>query len=97
MGFVDRSKDRYPEGRDPERQPIRHVWVKPSAQYGSMTPWPGLLIEWRRNSAGEWLALVAVISGGVGSGFTVQWHKAEQVVPAKGYEQPGATSRASTA
>ncbi len=31
MGFVDRSESEFPEGRDPVKQPARHVWVKPSA------------------------------------------------------------------
>ena len=87
MGFVDRSRSEFPEGRDPVRQPARHVWVKPSTDY-AMTPWAGLLIEWRRTSSGEWLALVAVVTGGVGNSLTVQWHKADQLVPAKGYEMP---------
>ncbi len=38
--------------------------------------------------SGEWLALVAVVTGGVGNSLTVQWHKADQLVPAKGYETP---------
>ena len=42
----------------------------------------------RRTSSGEWLALVAVVTGGVGNSLTIQWHKADQLVPAKGYETP---------
>jgi hypothetical protein len=85
MGFVDRSAS---ARRDPATQPQRHVWVKQSKEYGSLTPWPGLLIEWRRDSRGKWYALVAVVSGGVGNHLGVSWIEADLLVPAKGYERP---------
>ncbi len=86
MGFVDRSDN---AGRlDPAKQPIRHVWVMQTREYGALSPWAGLLIEWRRDSTGKWFALVAVVSGGVGNHLGVRWIPADQLVPAKGYEQP---------
>jgi hypothetical protein len=86
MGFVDRSER--DDRRDPARQPVRHVWVQQTREYGSLTPWAGLLIEWRRDSSGKWFALVAVVSGGVGNHLGVSWVEAELLVPAKGYRQP---------
>jgi hypothetical protein len=85
MGFVDRSDN---ERRDPARQPVRHVWVRQTREYGSLTPWAGLLIEWRRDSSGKWFALVAVVSGGVGNHLGVSLVAADLLVPAKGYQQP---------
>ena len=86
MGWVDGAgeKDRL----DPVKQPARHVWVMQSREYGGRAPWPGLLIEWRRNSSGKWFALVAVISGGVGNHLGVTWVAAEHLTPARGWQQP---------
>lgn len=85
VGFVDRSE----QGLSPRaKEPQRHVWVKQSREYGGLTPWPGLLIEWRRDSTGSWYALVAVVSGGVGNHLGVSWVSADLLVPAKGYPAP---------
>lgn len=86
MGWVEKADG---AGRlDPVQQPHRHVWVKQTREYGNLTPWPGLLIEWRRDSAGKWFALVAVISGGVGNHLGVSWVAADLLVPAKGLGKP---------
>lgn len=87
MGFVDRERTR----NSPPREPQRHVWVRQTREYGSLTPWPGLLIEWRRDSKGKWFALVAVVSGGVGNHLGVSWVPADLLVPAKGYAPPDTT------
>lgn len=84
MGWVEHSGA---DNRlDPAKQPHRHVWVKQAREYGNLTPWPGLLIEWRRDRDGKWFALVAVISGGVGNHLGVSWVPAELLVPVEGCE-----------
>ena len=41
----------------------QHVYVDVTGRWGA-TQEPGLLLEWRRNRAGRWEALVACASGG---------------------------------
>lgn len=76
MGLVDREAAPPP----PPRGPHRHVWVRPSKMYGAMTPWPGLLIEWRKDEGGTWWGLVACIGGGIGNTLTVNWWSAESLI-----------------
>lgn len=44
-----------PKPEQPPRSAVRHCWVTGPAQ--DPGPWPGLVLEWRRDSSG-WRALV---------------------------------------
>ena len=50
------------------RTQVRHCWVTGSAE--DPGPWPGLIIEWRKDQDG-WSALVVYVSAG-GSATTIQ-------------------------
>lgn len=58
---------------------VRHVWVHPSATYGDLTPWPGVIVQWRHNG-GEWAALVATVAAD--GSLTVQWVESRRIRPA---------------
>ncbi|MBC7631579.1 hypothetical protein [Aeromicrobium sp.] len=89
MGFVDRD----PKPKPRAREPVRHVWVRQSREYGSLKPWAGLLIEWRKDESGSWLALVAVVSGGVGNHMGVCWVAGDLLIPSDGREPVDPTPR----
>ncbi|MGH1565636.1 hypothetical protein [Mumia sp. DW29H23] len=63
-----------------EGRGVRHVWVSLS-RYES-DAYPGLVIEWRRESQG-WVARVAFVPGKEGEGTLVeQWVPAKRLRPA---------------
>ncbi len=46
------------KAEQPARSPVRHCWVTgPDEDPG---PWPGLVLEWRRDNSG-WAALVVYV------------------------------------
>ncbi len=59
---------------------VRHVWVQLSRY--ETDAYPGLVIEWRRESQG-WVARVAFVPGTAGEGTLVeQWVSATKLRPA---------------
>lgn len=59
---------------------VRHVWVSLSRYEADA--YPGLVIEWRRESQG-WVARVAFVPGKQGEGTLVeQWVEAKRLRPA---------------
>lgn len=74
--MVDRAR------KEPEPSPVRrvrHVWIRPSATYGDLTPWPGVIVQWKHNGA-EWAALVATVA--FDGTLTVQWVESARIRPA---------------
>ena len=68
--------------KEPEPSParrVRHVWIRPSATYGDLTPWPGVIVQWKHNGA-EWAALVATVA--FDGTLTVQWVESARIRPA---------------
>src|SRR5688572_17970317 len=63
------------------RQPRqRHCWVR--GPEGAPGPHPGLLLEWRSTSAGEWQALVAyAVQEGESVTLVQQWVPAALITP----------------
>jgi hypothetical protein len=51
------------------RSQIRHCWV--SGPAGAPGPWPGLILEWRKDQ-GLWSALVVYVIAGESPTMTVQ-------------------------
>ncbi|PJJ53625.1 hypothetical protein CLV56_3115 [Mumia flava] len=59
---------------------VRHVWVR-LGRYEA-DAYPGLVVEWRRESGG-WVARVAFVPGEQGEGTLVeQWVEASRLRPA---------------
>ncbi|MEV0802724.1 hypothetical protein AB0I34_33875 [Kribbella sp. NPDC050281] len=49
---------RYPREPPPDSR-RRHCWVMRTAR--ERGPWPGLILDWRRTSSGEWQARVVYV------------------------------------
>jgi hypothetical protein len=78
MGGNRRYESRAPAPPAPTRR-IRHVWIAPSAQYGDMTPWPGLVVQWQKRDDGWW-ALVAMVT--IDGSLVVKWRHGRFIRPA---------------
>ena len=59
---------------------VRHVLVNLSNLKHAPTAYPGLVVEWRRTSAG-WEALVAHVTEGPAPHLHVSWCRADQLRP----------------
>ncbi|MDC5696832.1 hypothetical protein OO014_06140 [Intrasporangium calvum] len=66
----------------PPRASRRHCWVEGPADHPG--PWPGVIVEWRRDQpAGDWTALVVyVVSEGSTSTTVHTWLSARFLRPA---------------
>lgn len=62
------------------RAPVRHCWVTGPAE--DPGPWPGLILEWRRDLDIGWLALVVYVVTTETSATTIQtWVPASHLRP----------------
>lgn len=69
------------KSEQPARSQVRHCWVTGPAE--NPGPWPGLVLEWRRDMAG-WSALVVYVITAETVTTTVQtWVPAGHLSPAQ--------------
>jgi hypothetical protein len=73
---------RYSRDRSP-RAVRRHCWVLATAR--EQGPWPGLILEWRRTSSGDWQARVVYVPNPRDTGTVEMWFAAALLRP---LEQP---------
>jgi hypothetical protein len=71
-------RDRVPAATPP---PARHCWAEPPGHPG---PWPGLVVEWRKNADGAWEGRCVYVIDGVdptGSRLVERWLPAHCLTP----------------
>lgn len=62
--------------------PARHCWVQAAEPWPGR--WPGLLVEWRRDSAGDWQGRAVFAVPGVGGTQLVEcWVEAGRLTPVR--------------
>ena len=57
----------------------RHCWVMSTAR--ERGPWPGLILEWRRTSVGDWQARVVYVPNPRDTSTIEQWFAAALLRP----------------
>lgn len=82
LGVPLRDRRVVTPGLAPRRNRVRHCWVQ--GPVDSPGPWPGVVVEWRRDATtGSWNALVVyVVTEGAASTTVQCWLSASLLQPA---------------